>query len=134
MARPSGPKNRCGERWTESRFKSFITSLIRSGTRRWAPISDVLKKARVRRGVYLCAGYGIEPHEVPASIPNPKGGKRIKNAVVDHIDPVVDPKKGFESWDTFIERLYCEEDNLQVLCHDCHTRKSNDERERRSKN
>ena len=123
MARPSGEKTRCGERWTESRWRSFIFSLLRSGTRRWAPISDCLKKARVKRGFYLCAGC---KEEVPASII--VNGRRVKNAVVDHVEPIVDPEKGFENFDVYIERMFCEEDNLQVLCHECHTEKTNEER------
>lgn len=125
MARPSGPKNRCGGRWTEARFNSFIKSGLRGLTRRWGPISDCLKSARLRRGIYKCAGC---KEEVPASIPNPNGRGRIKNAVVDHINPIIDPKVGFTTWDECIERMFCEEDKLQVLCHKCHTEKSLEER------
>jgi 5-methylcytosine-specific restriction endonuclease McrA len=132
MARPSGEKNRCGGRWTQARFNSFIKSLLRSGTRRWAPISDVKKRARVRRGVYKCECCGTEG---PATIR--VDGKKMNNAVVDHIHPIIDPSTGFTTWDDCIERMFCEEDNLQLLCHVCHTEKSNEERalakERRAK-
>lgn len=124
MGRPSGDKNRCGARWTESKFNSFIRSLLRSGTKRWAPISDVLKAARTRRGFYLCAGCR---EEVPLTI---KEGRRSrKNVFVDHIQPVINPEKGFEGWDAFVEKLFCEEDNLQVLCNECHSIKTQSERE-----
>lgn len=123
MPRTSGPKTRAGNRWTESRFNSFIKGQLRAATRKWAPFSDALKTARIRRGEYLCNGCG---EEVGASIVI--DGKRVKNAVVDHIKPVVDPDKGFTTWDDFINNLFCEEDNLQVLCHECHTEKTNEER------
>ena len=123
MARPSGPKNRAGGRWTEARFRSFVTSALRGSSRKWAPISDVLTEARVRRGTYLCANC---KEEGPATIKIE--GKRVKNAVVDHINPIVDPEVGFTTWDDFINRLFCEEENLQVLCHSCHKEKSNKER------
>lgn len=124
MARPSGELIKCGGRWTAARFNSFIKSLLRSGTRRWAPISDVKRKARVARGSYKCGGCG----EVgPATIKD-ENGKRVNNAVVDHIDPIVDPEVGFTNWDDVIERMFCEEDNLQLLCYSCHTDKSNNER------
>jgi 5-methylcytosine-specific restriction endonuclease McrA len=133
LGRPAGELNRCGGRWTNARWHSFIKSLLRSGTRRWAPIADVKKDARVSRGEYKCAGCG----EVgPATIKI--DGKRVNNAVVDHIHPIIDPEVGFVSWDETIERMFCEEDNLQVLCYTCHTEKSNNERatakERRARN
>ena len=126
MARPSGDKIRNNGQWTDARHRSFITSLLRSGTRRWAPKSEVKKAARISRGIYKCSGCGVEG---PATIKNDKG-KRVDNAAVDHINPVVDPDVGFTTWDEYIERMFCEKDNLQVLCHPCHTLKSNDERER----
>jgi len=51
-----------------------------------------------------------------------------KNVQVDHISPVVDPDKGFIDWDTFIENLFCEPENLQVLCLVCHKAKSAEEK------
>lgn len=92
---------------------------------KWPPISQCLKEARVRRGVYLCAGC---KEEVPASII--VNGKRTKNAIVDHVNPIVDPEVGFVDWNTFIERLFAEGEDLQCLCHACHTEKTNDERAR----
>jgi hypothetical protein len=127
MPRPSGPKNRCGNRWTEAKFKSFIKNQLRGATRKWAPIADCLKKARVRRGFYLCEGC---KEEVPNTTKD--GAKRVKNVFVDHIEPIV-PVTGWESWDSCIERMFCEEDNLQVLCKACHDEKSAKEAAERKK-
>jgi hypothetical protein len=102
VARPSGPKTRCGGRWTEAKWKSFIKNQLRGATRKWAPISDCLKNARVKRGFYLCEGC---KEEVPASIKT--GGKRTNNVYVDHIEPIV-PVTGWVSWDSCIERMFCE--------------------------
>lgn len=68
--------------------------------------------------MYTCAGYSTEPHVV-----------RAKEVAVDHIAPVVDPKTGFVSWDAFIERLFSERENFQVLCKECHKKKSSDEKD-----
>lgn len=46
---------------------------------------------------------------------------------VDHIVPVID-KEGFLNWETFINRLFCDETNLQVICDQCHLLKTNQER------
>lgn len=122
-------KRNSGE-WTEARYNGFIKSALRNASMKWPPKNAVKKAARVERGVYECAGYKRDPHHVPASLPPKPGNKRrINNAVVDHINPVIDPETGFISWDEVIERMFCEADGLQVLCHDCHTKKTADEKE-----
>jgi hypothetical protein len=118
--RPSGDKTRCSGVWTEARFTTFIKDTLRQSTRKWKPIQDCLKFARVRRGFYLCAECG---EEVTATIIHKqKNGKtkRVKNAIVDHIIPIIDPHTGFTTWDDCIERMFCEIDNLQCVCHACH--------------
>jgi len=45
---------------------------------------------------------------------------------VDHIIPVVSPE-GFVDWNTFVDRLYCGSENLQVICDDCHKAKTKEE-------
>ena len=124
MARPSGPKTRCSGQWTEAKFTSFIKNNLRRATIKWAPIQETLKEARTRRGFYMCASC---KQEVTASIKN-DNGKRIKNAIVDHIQPIIDPAVGFTTWDDCINRMFCEKDNLQVVCHECHQEKSNEEK------
>jgi len=52
---------------------------------------------------------------------------------VDHILPAVDPEKGFETWDIFIDRLFCERENLQAICLVCHKKKSAEERKIKKK-
>lgn len=41
---------------------------------------------------------------------------------LDHIDPVIVPERGFEDWNTYIDRLFL--GNLQALCLTCHYEKS----------
>jgi len=121
MARPSGPKTRCGGRWSDAKWKSFIKNQLRGATRKWAPIGDCLRNARVERGLYMCEG--CKKH-VPTTVKN--GARRTKNVLVDHIEPIV-PVTGWVSWDSCIERMFCEEDNLQLLCKACHDSKSKEE-------
>lgn len=90
---------------------------------RWGPIANCLKESRVGRGEYLCASC---TNIVPATIKI--NGKRVKNVHVDHIEPIVDPTVGFVSYDVLIERMFCEAPNLQVLCNDCHTIKTDAEK------
>jgi|TARA_R100000501_G_C2598786_1_gene96523 hypothetical protein len=120
--------------WTVARFNSFIKGGLRQMSHRWPPKHEVKKAARRERGVYLCAGYKCRKHKVPVTIIDKKNtkyrptGQRINNIFVDHIVPVIDPEKGFVSWDAIVERMFCEADGLQVLCRKCHSLKTKDER------
>lgn len=106
--------------WTEGRYRSFITSTLRGGMRRWPPKWKTLKSAEVGRITnkktgklamhYICAGCNSH---YPA-----------KDVQVDHVSPVVDPTTGFVSWDVYIDRMFCERSNLQVLCTTCHKEKT----------
>jgi len=110
--------------WTQAKFNSFIKNNLRSATRKWGPIHKCTKDARVARGLYECAE--CKDH-VPASIVDPEKRCRVKNIFVDHIVPIVDPALGFISWDSVIERMFCDSSNLQLLCLKCHKAKSQEE-------
>ena len=116
-----------GGKWTPSRFHSFIKGGLRSISNRWPPKFETLKEARTGRGEYLCAGYNKKAHKVSLTV------NRKRNVFVDHIAPVVDPVEGFTTWDNLIERLFCEKDGFQVLCGECHSNKTKDERVIRKK-
>lgn len=110
--------------WTEGRLKSFITSTIRAGFRRYPPKYEALKLAKVGKKVNESSGRLAEHYrcrgcskDFPAS-----------QVQVDHISPAVSPEEGFTTWDSFINNLYCDVSNLQVLCIPCHSKKSSEER------
>jgi hypothetical protein len=127
--RPAGPKNRCSGAWTEARYNSFIKSTLRRACVRWGPIQECLKNARVRRGWYLCASCKEEvPATIVATLKNGKK-KRVKNAIADHIKPIINPATGFTTWDSCIENMFCELDNLQCVCHACHEVKCQEEKD-----
>ena len=128
MARPSGPKTRCNNTKTEAAFRSFIKNNLRQASRKWAPIHLAKKKQHVKRGIYHCEG--CDKH-VPASIK--EGRKRVNNVFVDHIKPIIDPDVGWTTWEDCINRMFCEMDNLQLLCKSCHDIKTRDENDRAKK-
>lgn len=112
--------------WTDARKKQFIISLLRSGFTRWGPKQLCIKNARTRRGFYMCNGCH---QEVPATLPPKPGNKRrIKNIIADHIEPIIDPKVGFQGYDEWIERGFVELEGFQALCHACHQKKCAEER------
>jgi 5-methylcytosine-specific restriction endonuclease McrA len=102
----------------DTKRKSFIISTLRRASYRWGPRYEIVKRARIERGVYLCNVC--------------KNKVRSKDKQVDHISPVV-PLTGWDSWEGFLDRLFCEVDNLQVICKTCHTIKCDLEREERKK-
>ena len=58
-----------------------------------------------------------------------KGWFKGADVDVDHIKPAGSLNK-FEDLPGFVERLFCEADNLQVMCKDCHSEKTAKERKK----
>lgn len=54
-----------------------------------------------------------------------------KEVQVDHIKPVVDPVKGFTTFDDYIVRMFCGPEGLQILCTECHKLKTQQENKSR---
>jgi 5-methylcytosine-specific restriction endonuclease McrA len=70
---------------------------------------EVFDAARVHYGKYKCAKC--------------KNVFDKQTIQVDHIHPVV-PVTGFDNWDGYISRLFCDAEGLQILCKPCHKQKS----------
>ena len=115
--------------WTEGRLKSFITSTLRGGFRRYPPKYEVLKEALVGKKVNSLTGRTAMHYQCNIC----KQHFPAKNIQIDHIEAIVNPEEGFVSWDKFISRLFCGKDNLQAVCIPCHKIKSKQENERRKK-
>jgi 5-methylcytosine-specific restriction endonuclease McrA len=113
--------------WTTARKKAFIIAALRSASQRYPPKYETLNKAKVGKEVNKATGR-IAEHYKCASC---KEKFVLKNVQVDHILPVVSTKEGFVNWNIFIESLFCEAKNLQVLCKPCHATKTALEREKR---
>jgi hypothetical protein len=112
-------------RWTEARYRSFIVSALRSASRRWPPKYETLKEALIDRRINPKSGKLAAHYRCAAC----SGAFTAKGVQVDHINPVVDPATGFVSWDVYINRMYCEGINLQVLCSACHAVKTKEEKD-----
>lgn len=120
--KPRVPKTRNHGTMTESAFWSFIRSGLRQKSRFWKPVLACKAAAkRVYRGPnkrqkfeYLCASCGKWYQE-----------KKIN---VDHIIPAGSLNCAADL-PGFVERLFCEVDNLQVLCETCHNFKTKNEKD-----
>ena len=113
--------------WSDAKWRGWIVSLLRRGTMKFPPRNEALRAAKTEKKInassgrlaqhYRCAGC---KEEFPA-----------KGVCVDHIQPVIDPNGSFVDWNTYIERMFCPVDKLQVLCSSCHDLKSSKERIKR---
>ena len=52
---------------------------------------------------------------------------------IDHINPCV-PLTGWEGYDSFITKLFCDPLELQVICEKCHSKKTQEEVKVRKEN
>jgi hypothetical protein len=116
-------KTRNSGQWTEARFNSFVKSALRKA--RWPVKYEIMNQAKVGKKINKSSGR-IAMHFECACC---KGHFPQKQVAADHIDPVVDPAKGFVDWNTFIDRLFIELEGFQVLCKDCHQLKTNKEKD-----
>lgn len=99
-------------------LKKWLISALRRLSYRTKARTEALAAARLSRGRYTCAS---------CSTTQPRS-----NIQVDHIKPVV-PITGWDSWDGYLERLFCDASGLQVLCKACHSAKSTQENSLRNK-
>ena len=117
-------RTRAGKTWTEARYWAFIRSALRGA---WAkyPVKHGVKKA-VRRET----GRG-NSHRYEYPCRTCEEWFPDKEVQVDHIRPA-GSLRSYNDLPRFVENLFCEEDNLQVLCKPCHQIKTNEEREEKN--
>lgn len=118
---------------------AFIKKSLRKASLANPARNEVKKRAKVDKSLYACQNDGCtvlvyegysdknfrEFQQKYVNSPIKKGKVEL-----DHLEMVVD-FDGFKDWNTYIERLFCDEDKYQVLCSSCHadrTRKQNKQR------
>jgi hypothetical protein len=103
--------------WTDARKRSFIVSALRGA--RWAPKYECINRAAVGKGINPRTGRQCHFHRCSKCRQDfPKG-----QIQADHIEPVIGPE-GFQSWDVYIERMFCGVEGFQPLCKECHADKT----------
>lgn len=105
---------RCSGTMTEAQYLAWIRSALRSKWLRWPPRAEALKAAQVpysgpntrRKYSYLCAICG----KLFAQ----------KDVEVDHFPHDAGSILSVDDIGNFCNNLYCEIDNLRVVCKECH--------------
>jgi len=99
--------------------------VLRNGSRRWPPKYTTLNEAKTEKKINLSSGR-VAQHFMCNQCKKDFPQKLVE---VDHIQPVVGIS-GFTTWDSFIQGLFCDRDNLQVLCKTCHSIKTKKEKKK----
>lgn len=111
--------------WSPARKKAFIISVLRGGSRRYPPKYETLNEAKTEKKINTASGR-VAQHFMCNQCKKDFPQKLVE---VDHIQPVVGIS-GFTTWDNFIQGLYCDRNNLQVLCKTCHAIKTKKEKKK----
>lgn len=99
-------------------IRRYVWPRARAVLRFWPPALEAFKACELEppkkgyKGLYHCKGCGTI-----------NMGHFMQR---DHITPI-GSLKGV-SWDEAFNRLFCEKENFQILCVQCHKKKTNDNR------
>jgi hypothetical protein len=119
-------KTRNGGTMSESAFWSFIRSGLRQKSRWWKPITDCKMAARrPYKGINKRQKFEYQCNKC-------KGWFAEKLVNIDHIKPA-GTLTCANDLPSFVERLFCEQDNLQCLCETCHNAKTQLEKQSKKK-
>lgn len=117
----AAPKTRNAGTMTESAFWSFIRSTLRQKSRWWKPIGQAKDAAKRKyKGPNKRQKWEYQCAECSNWFPNTEIN-------VDHRIPA-GTLRCANDLPGFVERLFCEVDNLQVLCTKCHDKKTQHEK------
>lgn len=121
IAKPKAIKPRNAGTMTESAFWSFIRSALRQKSRWWKPITECkLKAKRTYKGPNKRQKFEYQCKSCNNWFPE-------KQINVDHIIPAGSLNCA-EDLAGFVDRLFCEQENLQILCTQCHNIKTQNEK------
>ena len=111
-------------------LKTWVIWCLRKASYRWPPRQAALKHAAVSKAFYM-----KHPGEKVSKLVRNfyqcvkcKKAFSRKGVSIDHVDPVVDPRRGWQGFDEYIKRMFCSEDGFQILCSIDHDEKTAKER------
>ena len=123
VRRTAAPKTRNAGTMSESAFWTFIRSALRQKSRWWKPITECkMKSRRAYKGLNKRQKFEYQCNTCKKWFPE-------KQINVDHIVGAGSLNCSADLAG-FVDRLFCEQDNLQVLCETCHNTKTQLEKQK----
>lgn len=118
----------------EKKLKNQLINILRQASYRHKDRAEAKRKARVAAATYECKHCGIWVYDGKKDITTLEFDKETiaGKICIDHISPIV-PITGWDDFQGFIERLFCKEDMMQILCKSCHKIKTDEENQERKK-
>lgn len=110
----SAPKTRCNGTMTEAQYLSWIRSALRSKSLKWPPRAKAIELARRP----YKGPNKLQKWEVQCALC--KQWWKLKEVEVDHYPIEAGSIPNVQAIGEFCNNLYCETDNLRVLCIECH--------------
>jgi len=118
-----------------------IIAALRKLTFAYPPRNAVKKRQKVAPASYTCESCDLVVYEGKRNLEDTGILEDFPNAIkgkvhVDHKIPTI-PIEGFKNvewdWNEYIENMFCGEEGLQLLCKECHDKKTKKENELRRK-
>lgn len=122
VVKPRVPRTHAGGTWTESGYWGFIRGALRRAFSRY-PVKYHVHNAAKRTVVG-------QRHKYEYQCAVCTDWFKAKEVEVDHIKPC-GSLKDYSDLPSFVATLFCEEDNLRVICKPCHKIKTKEDRDAR---
>ena len=107
-------------------LKTWVVWSLRKASYRWPPRNAALRASACTKEQYAKAP-GEKVSKLVRNFYRCKGCALVfsrKGVSIDHIKPVIDPKKGFQGFDVYIPRMFVPVAGFQILCDKCHDAKT----------
>lgn len=111
-------------------LKTWVVWSLRKCSYRWPPRNAALRASAATKADYV-KRPGEKVSKLVRNFYRCCVCKKVfsrKGVSIDHVQPVVDPKKGWQGFDEYIRRMFCDQRGFQILCgpdHDAKTQKEN---------
>lgn len=109
-------------------LKTWVVWSLRKASYRWPPRQRALAAAKVTVGKNSMLARAFPRCRNFYQCKECEGVFNRKMVSIDHIEPVVDPQRGFQGFDEYIARMFVQVDGFQIICNKCHDKKTANER------
>lgn len=123
----------------DAKTKGRIIQAVRRISLSWSPRIEAKRLCKVDLALYQCQ---VCPSLIYEGVSQKTYGHYVvkyapalvimDRVQLDHTVPVV-PITGWEGWDSYFERMFCQRENYKVLCPICHSAKTKEESVARTK-